>query len=162
MELVQQVIADYGYLAIFLMLVLGIIGLPIPDEVMMTIVGYFTNIQVLNYEIAVLVSFVGALLGMLISYMIGKKVGRPFIDKYGKWIGLKKKRMIKVEKWMEKYGFYSIVFGYFIPGIRHITCYLSGIIKVKLKTYILFAAIGAFLWCFIFITIGRSIGIIYK
>lgn len=61
MELVPQVIADYGYLAIFLMLVLGITGVPISDEVMMTIVGYFTNINVLNYELAILVSFVGAL-----------------------------------------------------------------------------------------------------
>ncbi|KAA0764553.1 DedA family protein [Bacillus sp. SH5-2] len=162
MELVQQVIADYGYLAIFLMLLLGIIGVPIPDEVMMTVVGYFTNINVLNYELAILVSFAGALLGMLISYMIGKKAGRPFIDKYGKWVGLKEERMNKVSKWMEKYGPYSLIFGYFIPGVRHITCYLSGVSKMKLKTYILFAAIGAFLWCFTFITIGRGIGIIHE
>ncbi|MGG5793752.1 DedA family protein [Bacillus nitratireducens] len=160
MELVQQVITDYGYLAIFLMLLLGIVGLPIPDEVIMTVVGYFTNINVLNYELAILVSFVGALLGTVISYMIGKKAGRPFIDKYGKWIGLKEKRMNKVAKWMEKYGPYSLVFGYFIPGIRHITCYLLGVSKMNLKTYILFAAIGAFLWCFTFITIGRGVGII--
>lgn len=73
MELVQQLIADYGYLAIFLMLVLGIVGLPIPDEVMMTVVGYFTHTDVLNYELSILISFVGALLGMLISYMIGRK-----------------------------------------------------------------------------------------
>ncbi|WHY30128.1 DedA family protein [Bacillus wiedmannii] len=162
MELVQRVIEDYGYLAIFLMLLLGIIGVPIPDEVMMTVVGYFTNIHVLNYELAILVSFVGALLGMVISYMIGKKAGRPFIDKYGKWIGLKEKRMDKVSKWMEKYGPYSLIFGYFIPGVRHITCYLSGVSKMKLKTYIVFASIGAFLWCFIFITIGRVIGVIHE
>ncbi|CAH2461752.1 MULTISPECIES: DedA family protein [Bacillus] len=162
MELVQQVITDYGYLAIFLMLLLGIVGLPIPDEVIMTVVGYFTNINVLNYELAILVSFVGALLGMVISYMIGKKAGRPFIDKYGKWVGLKEKRMSKVAKWMEKYGPYSLVLGYFIPGVRHITCYLSGVSKMNLKTYILFAAIGAFLWCFTFITIGRGIGIIHE
>lgn len=79
------------------MLVFGIIGLPIPDEVMMTIVGYFTNIHVLNYELAILVSFAGALSGMLISYIIGRKAGRPVIEKYGKWIGLKEKRIIKFE-----------------------------------------------------------------
>lgn len=162
MEFVQQFITDYGYLAIFLMLVLGIIGLPIPDEVMMTVVGYFTNIHVLNYELAILVSFAGALSGMLISYIIGKKAGRPFIEKYGKWIGLKEKRIRKVEKWMEKYGSYSLIFGYFIPGFRHITCYLSGISKMNLKTYMLSAAIGAFLWCFTFITIGKGIGIIHE
>ncbi|ASS69992.1 MULTISPECIES: DedA family protein [Bacillus] len=160
MELIQQIIADYGYVAIFLMLVLGIVGLPIPDEIMMTIVGYFTNIDVLNYPLAIIISFFGAMLGMMISYLIGRKAGRPFIDKYGKWVGLKEKRMLKVEIWMKKYGPYSLIIGYFIPGIRHLTCYFSGIGKMELKTYISFAAIGAFLWCFIFITIGRLIGVI--
>ncbi len=53
MELVQQFF-NYGYIAIFLMLVLGIVGLPIPDEVMMTIVGHFINVSVFHYEVAIL------------------------------------------------------------------------------------------------------------
>ncbi|MDM5188484.1 DedA family protein [Bacillus sp. DX4.1] len=161
MEIIQELIACYGYPAIFLMLVLGIVGLPIPDEVIMTIVGYFTNIHVLNYELAIFISFAGALIGMMISYLIGRKAGRPLIDKYGKWIGLKEKRVMKVERWMKKYGSYSLIFGYFIPGFRHVTCYFAGIGKMEFKTYITFAAIGAFLWCFTFITIGKVIGIIH-
>ncbi|SDE43035.1 membrane protein DedA, SNARE-associated domain [Priestia aryabhattai B8W22] len=161
MEQIEEFITGYGYIAIFLMLVLGIVGLPIPDEVMMTIVGFFTHTGVLNYPLAIIVSFFGALLGMMISYLIGRKAGRPFIDKFGKWIGLKEKRMLKVENWLKKYGPYSLIFGYFIPGIRHVTCYFSGIGKMELKTYTLFAAIGAFLWSFIFITIGRMVGILY-
>lgn len=104
MELVQQLISDYGYIAIFLMLTLGIIGLPIPDEVMMTLVGYFAHINVLNYGLSILISFIGALLGMIISYFIGRKAGRPFINKFGKWVGLKEKRMAKVDRWMKKYA----------------------------------------------------------
>ncbi|KOP72703.1 hypothetical protein AMS59_17515 [Lysinibacillus sp. FJAT-14745] len=161
MQLIQDLITSYGYLAIFLMLLLGIVGLPIPDEVLMTIVGYFTNIHLLNYELAIFISFAGALIGMMISYLVGRKAGRPLIIKYGKWIGLKEKRMMKVEKWMKKYGPYSLVFGYFIPGFRHVTCYFAGIGKMELKTYITFAAIGAFLWCFTFISIGKVIGIIH-
>ncbi|MCG8398022.1 DedA family protein [Bacillus atrophaeus] len=160
MELVQDLLSQYGYIAIFFMLTLGIVGLPIPDEVMMTVVGYFTNSDVLNYELALLCSFFGTLAGMIISYFIGKKAGRPFIDKYGKWVGLKEKRMVKVERWMKKYGPYSIILGYFIPGVRHVTCYFSGIGKMEFKTYLSFAAIGAFLWCFVFITIGKCIGVI--
>ncbi|MBU8887590.1 DedA family protein [Bacillus sp. FJAT-27001] len=160
MELVQQLISDYGYIAIFLMLTLGIIGLPIPDEVMMTLVGYFAHLNVLNYGLSILISFIGALLGMIISYFIGRKAGRPFINKFGKWVGLKEKRMEKVDRWMKKYGPYTIILGYFIPGIRHVTCYFSGIGRMEFKIYLCFAAIGAFLWCFIFITIGKFIGVI--
>lgn len=152
---------DYGYIVIFLMLVLGIVGLLILDEVMMIVVGYFMYIDVLNYEFLILISFVGVLLGMLISYMIGRKVGCLFIDKYGKWVGLKEKRMMKVEKWMNKYGLYFFIFGYFIFGVRYMMCYFLGIGKMNLKIYIVFVVIGVFLWCFIFIIIGRVIGIIY-
>lgn len=67
---------------------------------------------------------------------------------------------MKVEHFFQKYGPYSLILGYFIPGVRHITCYFSGISKMNVNTYLLFAAIGAFLWCFTFITIGRVIGII--
>ena len=62
---------------------------------------------------------------MIISYFIGRKAGRPFINKFGKWVGLKEKRMEKVDRWMKKYGPYTIILGYFIPGIRHVTCYFS-------------------------------------
>ncbi|MGG0386255.1 DedA family protein [Priestia filamentosa] len=160
MELVEHLITHYGYIAVFLMLTLGIVGLPIPDEVLMTLIGYFTHVGTLNYELAIVISFTGALLGMMISYLIGRKAGRPFIDKYGKWVGLKEKRMDKVETWMKKYGPYSLILGYFIPGVRHVTCYFSGIIRMSLKKYLLFVAIGAFLWCFVFITIGRIAGVI--
>ncbi|RJS63119.1 DedA family protein [Priestia filamentosa] len=160
MELIENIIKHYGYIAIFLMLTLGIVGLPIPDEVLMTVVGYFTQIGTLNYELAIVISFAGALLGMMISYFIGRKAGRPFIDKYGKWVGLREKRIMKVETWMKKYGPYSIILGYFIPGVRHVTCYFSGITRMNMKTYIFFVGMGAFLWCFIFITIGRFAGVI--
>ncbi|QNK89143.1 DedA family protein [Sporosarcina sp. resist] len=160
MEIIQELIASYGYLAIFIMLVLGIVGIPIPDEVLLVIVGYLTSIHALDYKLAIFISFAGALIGVMISYLIGRKAGRPLIVKYGKWIGLKEKRIMKVERWMKKYGEYSIVFGYFIPGFRQIICCFAGIGKMELKTFITFTAIGSFLWCFTFITIGKVIGII--
>jgi len=159
METVEHLITNYGYIAIFLMLTLGIVGLPIPDEALMTLVGYFTQNGILNYGFAIVISFTGALVGMLISYSIGRKFGRPLVKKYGKWVGLKEKRMVRVEKWMDKYGAYSLILGYFVPGLRHLTCYFSGISQMKFKTYLLFVAIGAFLWCVTFITIGKVIGV---
>lgn len=77
MELAKELISQYGYFAIFGMLVLGIVGLPIPDEVMMTFVGYLSSIHILNYEMCLLISFSGAISGMLISYFLGKKIGKP-------------------------------------------------------------------------------------
>lgn len=147
-------------MAIFILLALGIVGLPVPDEVIMTIIGYYTHTEALSYQMAMIASFLGAVIGMLISYTIGRKFGRNVIKKYGKWFGLKESRLNKVELWMKKYGAFALVFGYFIPGVRHITCYVSGIGKMNVKIYLLFASLGAFSWCGTFILIGRYIGVI--
>lgn len=79
MEFAKEFIGQYGYFAIYGLLALGVIGMPIPDEVMMTFVGYLASISVLNYSVSIAVSFGGAFTGGLLSYMIGKK-------RAGRWL----------------------------------------------------------------------------
>lgn len=158
MNAALQFLSDYGYAAVYGMLTLGIVGLPIPDEILMTGVGYLTSIGTMKLSYAILFSFAGAMSGMMISYAIGHKAGRPLLDRYGKWVGLKPQRIAKVEGWMNKYGPISIVVGYFIPGFRHVTCYMCGISRMPLRKYVLFASVGALVWCVIFIMMGRILG----
>lgn len=159
MEVANELIGQYGYFAVFLLLSLGIVGLPIPDEALMTLIGYFTHIGTLNYQLAILISFSGTFIGMMISYMIGKKAGRPLIDRFGKWIGLKEKRFLKVESWIKKFGPYSLLIASFIPGVRHLTFYCCGIAHMRLRIYLMYGGIGALMWCFVFITIGKLLNI---
>ncbi len=160
MENLQEFITQYGYIAIFLLLSLGIIGLPIPDEVLMTFVGYLCSQGVLLYSVAVLVAFLGAMFGMSFSYFVGKKLGKPLLWKYGKWLKLTPKRLAKVEGWFQKYGIWTVVFGYYVPGVRHLTCYLAGVTGIETRKYLLFAGFGAIIWCTVFITVGYYIGTI--
>ncbi len=158
MQMAQELISHYGYAAIFCLLALGIVGLPVPDEVLMTFVGYLASLYVLKLPLAMIVAFSGALCGMLLSYMIGRKFGRPLIHRYGRWVKLTPKRLERVERWFNRYGLWTIVFGYFIPGVRHLTCYLSGISGVRARTYMLFAGAGALLWSTVFIIMGYFLG----
>ncbi|MBJ6360604.1 DedA family protein [Paenibacillus sp. GCM10012307] len=161
MENLQEFVTQYGYIAIFLLLSLGIIGLPVPDEVLMTFVGYLCSQGVLTYIFAVAVAFAGAMFGMMLSYFIGKKVGKPLLWRYGKWLFLTPKRLARVEGWYQKYGMWTVVFGYYVPGVRHLTCYLAGVTGIRPRTYVLFAGLGAIIWCTVFITIGFYIGTIH-
>lgn len=158
MEIAKELISQYGYISIFCLLALGIVGLPVPDEILMSFVGYLASIHVLHYKSAVIASFCGAMSGMVLSYFLGKRIGKPLLVNYGKWIGLTPIRLQKVEGWFHKYGPWTIVFGYFIPGFRHVTCYLSGMSGMGTCKYLLFAGLGALIWCLIFITIGYYIG----
>lgn len=159
MEFISSFISQYGYLAIFLLLSLGIIGLPVPDEILMTFVGFMCQEGHLNYLLSILLSFLGSSTGMIISYLIGNKLGKPIILKYGKWIGLSNKRFVKVERWFHRFGPWTIIIGYYVPGIRHVTSYMSGITQMKFRTYLAFACFGALTWVIIFISIGYFLGI---
>jgi membrane protein DedA with SNARE-associated domain len=95
---------------------------------------------------------------MLISYWIGRRVGKPFLDRYGKWFGLTPSRLVKGEKWFLKHGVWAITFGYYVPGVRQLTCYLAGMSGIRFLRYVVFAGSGALVWCFTFVTLGRIIG----
>ncbi|GIP40180.1 putative membrane protein YbfM [Paenibacillus sp. J31TS4] len=158
MAMLEDLIGQYGYIALFFLLAVGIVGLPVPDELLMTFVGYLTSIGTLNYYLSVVVSFLGAMSGMIVSYLLGRKVGKPLLWRYGKWIKLTPDKLDRVETWFNRYGPWTVSFGYFIPGIRHLTCYLSGTIGMRARKYLLFAGMGALFWCVLFITLGYMLG----
>lgn len=161
MEMAAELLSQYGYLAIVVMLSLGIVGLPIPDETLMLFIGYLASIHMLNFYLSVFFSFVGSVTGMTVSYVIGRKLGYAIIEKYGKWIGLTPKRYEKVRVWFSKYGIWTVLFSYFIPGVRHASGYISGIGVMPFKKYLLICCIGAIIWTVVFISIGYFVGVRY-
>lgn len=146
-----------GYLGIYLALALGILGVPVPDEALMTFLGYQIQGGKLNYEITVTVSFLGSLTGMLLSYLIGRGLLSNIEQKLEKKYNITDKRK-KFENLFNKYGNTIIVVGYFFPGIRHLTAYSSGLLKMSFPKYLFYASIGAFLWVNIFIVLGFYLG----
>ncbi|CAG7624598.1 putative membrane protein [Paenibacillus solanacearum] len=161
MEQLIGLIDQYGYIALYGLLALGIVGIPVPDEILMTTVGSLTAGEepLLSFCMSLLVSFCGAMTGMMISYFLGKKVGKPFLYKFGKWVKLTPERLNVAESWFKKYGLWAVAFGYYVPGIRHFTCYLAGVSNVGIWRYLLFAGSGALIWCSTFLTLGHVIGI---
>jgi membrane protein DedA with SNARE-associated domain len=160
---VQQTIFDfvmnYGYIALYVLLAAGIVGLPIPDETLLTFAGSLTaSGGPWSLTPALFVAYGGTMTGMCVSYGVGYKVGKPFLYRYGKWIKLTPHRIQRAEGWFHKYGLWAVFFGYFVPGVRHFTCYLAGVSGVKLWKYLLFAGSGAFIWCVTFLALGHFIG----
>ncbi len=155
---ILQIVSQYGYISLFLALMLGIIGLPIPDETLLTFAGYLVSQGTLHYFLTITASFFGSFTGMTISYYIGFYLGSPFIEKYGKKIFITPKKIKKAEKWFDRFGKWTVTFGYFIPGVRHFTAYSAGISKWPYPTFVLYSATGGFFWSFTFITLGFLLG----
>lgn len=157
-ETLLLIIQNYGYLALFGALSLGIIGLPIPDETIMTYVGYLVYNGQLSYFVSIAIAITGSLTGMTISYGIGRRYGKNVLLKLGRWVFLSPHKLQRTEAWFLKYGIWTVVIGYFIPGVRHLTSYLAGVSRISFWKYVLFAGLGAILWSGTFITLGLFIG----
>lgn len=151
-------IEQFGYIGIIIALAGGIIGLPVPDEVLLTYVGYNVSTGTMSYSLALTCSFAGALLGITISYYLGIRLGLPFLHKFGPKVHITEKRIEQTKTLFTKMGPFVLFIGYFIPGIRHVSAFLAGINEYRFKKFATFAYTGAFFWVFTFITLGMTLG----
>lgn len=151
-------ITRYGYIGIFSALALGIVGLPLPDELLLTYVGYNISQGKMMYLLAFTSALLGAITGISISYAVGLKLGLPFLKKFGPKIHITQGRIEYTQTLFEKYGNIVLMIGYFIPGVRHLTAYLAGISRMNPRKFMIFAYSGALLWSITFISLGHELG----
>jgi membrane protein DedA with SNARE-associated domain len=157
----QQVLAwitQYGYLAIFLLLVCGIVGLPIPDETLLTFSGYLVFKGHLALPGAFVAALAGSLCGITISYTLGRTFGIKLIHRYGKYAHITEQHINRAHAWFERAGHWGLTFGYFIPGVRHLTAYAAGMSAVEAPQFALFAYSGGVAWVSCFLALGYFLG----
>lgn len=151
-------ISNYGSLALLILLAIGFVGIPLPEQTLLTFTGFLVAQGGINYFIAILSAATGIILGITISYFIGHYLGIPFLENYGYLLGLNSHRLAKAENWYNKYGKLILTFGFFVPGLRHFISYFAGISNWSYSTFALYAIPGAFLWTIFFISIGAILG----
>lgn len=151
-------VTHYGYFAIFSLLVLGIVGLPVPDETLLTLCGYLVYRGNLHLTPTLLAAFLGSACGISISYFLGRTFGLALIHRYGKWIHMDDQKLHKVHDWFRRAGRWSLTVGYFIPGVRHFTAYVAGSSCLEIPVFAAFAYSGAAIWASTFVCLGYFLG----
>ena len=157
----QQVLAwitQYGYVAIFLLLVSGIVGLPVPDETLLTFTGYLVFKGHLSLPLAFASALAGSMCGITLSYWLGRTFGVALIHRYGRYLRITEERLQKAHAWFERVGHWGLTFGYYIPGVRHFTAYAAGMSEVQPHMFAVFAYSGACIWVATFIGLGYFLG----
>lgn len=157
-ESILPLIAKYGYIGIFSLLVLGIVGLPVPDETLLVFSGYLAFKGDLHIVPTIASAFLGSACGITISYALGRSVGTYLITTYGHIVHITPQKMDHVHDWFNRVGRWGLMFGYFLPGIRHLTAFTAGTSKLKLPVFALFTYTGGFLWSVTFISVGYFLG----
>jgi membrane protein DedA with SNARE-associated domain len=158
MEFLLEWVTNYGYAAIFGLLVLGIVGLPVPDETMLVFCGYLIWRGNLKLIPTVIVAFVGSICGITISYLIGRTLGLGFVHKWGRYIHVTEARLDRVHQWFNRIGHWALFVGYYIAGVRHFTAIIAGTSMLEYRAFASYAYSGAALWVCTFLTIGYVFG----
>ena len=158
MENLFQWITTYGYAGLSGLLVLGIVGVPVPDETLLVFCGYLIWKGDLTPHGTWLAGFAGSATGITISYLIGRSLGYGFVHRYGRYVHLTDERLHRVEQWFERIGHWFLMVGYFIPGVRHFTALVAGMSRLPFREFVLFAYPGAALWVTAFLTLGYLLG----
>jgi membrane protein DedA with SNARE-associated domain len=153
-----QWICQYGYLAIFFLLMFGIIGLPIPDEVLLTFSGYLVFKGQLAFAPTLASAFLGSLCGVSVSYIIGRACGPFLVIKYGRWFHITQVRIDHVREWLERAGKWGLFVGYFIPGLRHLSALGAGTSRLRYRVFAAYAFSGGLFWSSTFILAGFYLG----
>jgi membrane protein DedA with SNARE-associated domain len=158
MELIAQWVAHYGYAAIFSLLVLGIVGLPVPDETLLTFAGYLVYKRNLIMLPTFASACLGSMCGITISYILGRSVGIYVLHRYGWLFHITPKRIERVHSWFDRFGTWTLLIGYFIPGVRHFTAVVAGTSTLRPALFAIFAYSGALVWTATFIGLGFFFG----
>ncbi|EEL85663.1 DedA family protein [Bacillus cereus] len=149
-------IEQYGYGALFFCLWLGIIGMPIPDEMIVMSGGFVSSLGILSVIPAFLLTYLGVVSGLSLGYILGKIFGTKVLDKLMK--KKKAKYLLKSQQMVEKYGHYALVTSYFIPVVRHIVPYLVGMNNMSFKMYALYSYTTGFVWTLVYFVLGSLFG----
>jgi membrane protein DedA with SNARE-associated domain len=151
-------VSHHGYVGIFSLLVLGIVGLPVPDEWLLTLAGYLVFKGTLAFAPTLAAAFLGSVCGITLSFILGRTFGTFLLVRYGLRFGIGHGDVERVHGWFRRIGRWALTFGYFVPGVRHLTAYVAGATELEIPVFAAYAYTGGFIWSLTFILAGYYLG----
>ncbi|MFE8695846.1 DedA family protein [Cytobacillus sp. FJAT-53684] len=149
-----EILSQLGYLGI----ALGLMAEIIPSEVVLSYGGYLVSTGKIHFWGALIAGVAGGTIAQLFLYWIGLYGGRPFLDKYGKFLLIKHSHLDASERWFQKYGTGVIFTARFVPIIRHAISIPAGISKMPLSTFSIYTIAAMIPWTVLFLLLGIELG----
>jgi membrane protein DedA with SNARE-associated domain len=152
--IIQSLVVSYGYLAIFVLMVLESASLPIPSEVLLPLGGYLAAKGSLSFWPTFAVVMLGAFVGNAIAYAIGYYLGKDVIYKHLQLFRIKKKSLDQFDAWFDSNGFAAVFLSRLIPEVRALMSFPAGFAEMPLKEFFFYSMIGAAIWNLVLMLFG--------
>src|ERR687896_151691 len=140
-NVVSSWITEFGYPAVFLVALLENLFPPIPSEIIFPLVGAL-----------------GSTVGAILIYYLALRVGKPAILRFGKFVGVGEKGLLKAESWFQRYGVIAVFSGRMAPAVRELISIPAGIGRMALPKFVLFTFAGSAIWSVALTLLGYFLG----
>ena len=147
-----------GYLGVFLLMVMESATLPVPSEVVLPLAGYLVYKGQLEFWSTVAVATVGSLVGTMVDFGIGYYLGRPAVLRYGRIVRFSEKRLETTERWFASHGKSVVLLARFVPLLRTLIAFPAGIVRMDVKRFLVYSAVGILVWDVALVYLGVLAG----
>jgi membrane protein DedA with SNARE-associated domain len=161
-QFIVSLISNIGYPGIFALMVLESALIPIPSEVIMTFSGFLVADGKLGFVGAILAGSLGNLVGSIATYYLGKKFGREFLIKYGRFFLFKEHHLEVTEQLFRKHGAKISFFGRLLPAIRTYVSLPIGMANTNFKKFLIYTFVGSLIWNALLVYAGMQLGANWK
>ena len=162
-EFIINIMNSYGYIGVFLLILIENIFPPIPSELILLFGGFMTTYTKLNIIVMIISATLGSLIGALLLYKIGtifdkEKLKILISGKLGRVLNLKNSDIDNANIWFSNKGQKTVFFCRFIPLIRSIISIPAGMNKMKISKFITYTLLGSVIWNLVLIILGHIVG----
>ena len=158
MDTLLQLMESYGYIALFVAMVLENANIPIPSEVVLGFAGFLISQQIFSFWTTFIVACLAGLVGSVLSYWLGSYGGRPLLLKYGKYIFFNEHKFQMAENMFNKYGGAAVLICRCLPGVRTFISFPAGIARYPFWKFTIFTIIGTIPWTLLLVWAGSMLG----
>ena len=160
----EHILATWGYLALFGIVLISSLGIPVGSEVATGYAGALASGQLtasrdhLALGLVIVVAVAGELVGSTAGYLVGRFGGRPLVDRVGGYVLLSHRDLDRAEAWFARRGEPFVLFGRFIPLLRSFVSLAAGLGEMAYSKFLAFTVVGCAVWCGGLAGIGYSLG----
>ncbi|MCC6445319.1 MAG: DedA family protein [Armatimonadetes bacterium] len=132
--------------------------IPLPSEVIMPFSGYLVHLGVFDIHLASLAGALGCAVGSAVAYWVGIWGGRPFIEKYGRYVLIRSHDLDRADAWFARWGDWAVFISRLLPVIRTFISLPAGIARMNFPRFLVYSFLGSVPWCYLLTWVGRELG----
>jgi membrane protein DedA with SNARE-associated domain len=151
-------ITHWGYLAVFVLVILGNAGVPVPEETVLLVAGFLVWSGQLRLDLVLAVGFVSAVIGDNLGYWLGRRFGRAALERHAHWILGHPERLGAMQRFVGRRGAMAIFVARFLPGLRFMAGPLAGALGLGVWPFLAANVLGAVVYVPIMVGGGWALG----